>query len=168
MGLYLDGLFCFSHGPGRGGPPPRGPPFHGPPGRGGHMPRDGYQREGYRDGYDYDSRMDGRGDGPWRGRGDYQRGPPRGGRGGPYHNRVRRDSYQSGEDEYEEDLEHERRDPYANLMSQREKEWIIKIQLMQLHTDNPYVDDYYFTVSNKCIVRIWHGFNIYSASVIHL
>ena len=115
------------------------------------MPRDGY-REGYRDGYDnYDSRMDGRGDGPWRGRGDYQRGHPRGGRGGPHHNRIRRDSYQSGEDDYEEDQEYDRRDPYANLMSQREKEWIIKIQLMQLHTDNPYVDDYYFTVSKHTI-----------------
>lgn len=36
-------------------------------------------------------------------------------------------------------------DEYAGLMSQREKDWIIKIQLLQLHTDNPYVDDYYFT-----------------------
>jgi hypothetical protein len=37
-------------------------------------------------------------------------------------------------------------DEYAGLMTQREKDWIIKIQLLQLHTDNPYVDDYYFTV----------------------
>ena len=153
--ITINCIVC-SHGPGRGGPPPRGPPFHGgPPGRGGHMPRDGY-REGYRDGYDnYDSRMDGRGDGPWRGRGDYQRGHPRGGRGGPHHNRIRRDSYQSGEDDYEEDQEYDRRDPYANLMSQREKEWIIKIQLMQLHTDNPYVDDYYFTVRKHTMSFCW-------------
>jgi len=30
-------------------------------------------------------------------------------------------------------------------MTQREKDWVIKIQLLQLHTDNPYVDDYYYT-----------------------
>lgn len=36
-------------------------------------------------------------------------------------------------------------DEYANLMSQKEKDWLIKIQLMQLQTDNPYLDDYYFT-----------------------
>ena len=37
-------------------------------------------------------------------------------------------------------------DEYNGLMTQREKDWIIKIQLLQLHTDNPYVDDYYYTV----------------------
>jgi len=37
-------------------------------------------------------------------------------------------------------------DEYDGLMTQREKDWVIKIQLLQLHTDNPYVDDYYFTV----------------------
>lgn len=39
-------------------------------------------------------------------------------------------------------------DEYAGLMQQREKDWIIRIQLLQLQTDNPYVDDYYHTVSN--------------------
>lgn len=38
-------------------------------------------------------------------------------------------------------------DEYAGLMTQREKDWIIKIQLLQLQTDNPYLDDYYYTVS---------------------
>jgi len=38
-------------------------------------------------------------------------------------------------------------DEYAGLMTQREKDWVVKIQLLQLHTDNPYVDDYYYTVS---------------------
>lgn len=87
--------------------------------------------------------MDGRGDGPWRGRGDW-----RGGRGMPRPPMPRRDSYHSGDEDFYDD-EHEslsNRDPYANLMTQREREWIIKIQLMQLHTDNPYIDDYYFTV----------------------
>ena len=119
------------------GPPP---PFPGPPGRGYPI------RDPYRNGYNsHNGRMmDGRGDGPWRGRGDW-----RGGRGMGRQPRPRRDSYQSGEEEYYDDEQENsfNRDPYANLMTQREKEWIIKIQLMQLHTDNPYVDDYYFTVS---------------------
>jgi len=38
-------------------------------------------------------------------------------------------------------------DEYAGLMTQREKDWVVKIQLLQLHTDNPYIDDYYYTVS---------------------
>lgn len=38
-------------------------------------------------------------------------------------------------------------DSYDGLMTQKEKEWIIKIQLLQLQTDNPYLDDYYYTVS---------------------
>lgn len=41
----------------------------------------------------------------------------------------------------------ENADEYSGLMTQREKDWVTKIQLLQLHTDNPYVDDYYYTVS---------------------
>jgi len=41
-------------------------------------------------------------------------------------------------------------DEYAGLMTQREKDWVVKIQLLQLHTDNPYVDDYYYTVGAAC------------------
>ncbi|KAL4233028.1 deadenylation-dependent decapping of nuclear-transcribed mRNA [Mactra antiquata] len=36
-------------------------------------------------------------------------------------------------------------DIYDGLMTQKEKDWIIKIQLLQLQTDNPYLDDYYYT-----------------------
>nr|XP_046164302.1 protein PAT1 homolog 1-like [Oncorhynchus gorbuscha] len=36
------------------------------------------------------------------------------------------------------------RDPYSNLMSQREKEWVAKIQMMQLQSTDPYLDDYYY------------------------
>jgi hypothetical protein len=43
-------------------------------------------------------------------------------------------------------------DEYSGLMTQREKDWVTKIQLLQLHTDNPYVDDYYYTVS--CLILI--------------
>ncbi|XP_064782123.1 protein PAT1 homolog 1-like [Oncorhynchus masou masou] len=36
------------------------------------------------------------------------------------------------------------RDPYSNLMTQREKEWVAKIQMMQLQSTDPYLDDYYY------------------------
>ena len=37
-------------------------------------------------------------------------------------------------------------DPYAGLMTRREKEWLIKIQLIQLTSNEPELDDYYFQV----------------------
>ena len=49
-----------------------------------------------------------------------------------------------GEGEGEPETEEEE---YAGLMLQREKDWVIKIQLLQLQTDNPYLDDFYYTVS---------------------
>jgi len=39
------------------------------------------------------------------------------------------------------------RDPYSNLMTQKEKEWVTKIQMMQLQSTDPYLDDYYYQVS---------------------
>eukprot|EP00088_Acartia_fossae_P017905 TRINITY_DN20252_c0_g1_i3.p1 TRINITY_DN20252_c0_g1~~TRINITY_DN20252_c0_g1_i3.p1 ORF type:complete len:988 (-),score=346.56 TRINITY_DN20252_c0_g1_i3:228-3191(-) len=40
----------------------------------------------------------------------------------------------------------ETEDEYAGLMSARDKQFIINIQLNQLKCDNPYVDDYYYTM----------------------
>nr|XP_056708188.1 protein PAT1 homolog 1 isoform X2 [Euleptes europaea] len=37
-----------------------------------------------------------------------------------------------------------RKDPYANLMLQREKDWVSKIQMMQLQSTDPYLDDFYY------------------------
>ncbi|KAE8621530.1 hypothetical protein XENTR_v10004866 [Xenopus tropicalis] len=37
-----------------------------------------------------------------------------------------------------------RPDPYASLMSQKEKEWVIKLQMIQLQSENPHLDDYYY------------------------
>lgn len=37
-------------------------------------------------------------------------------------------------------------DEYANLMNQRDKQWLIGIQLSQLNTGTPYIDDFYYTV----------------------
>ena len=48
-------------------------------------------------------------------------------------------------------------DPYAGLMTRREKEWLIKIQLLQLTSSEPELDDYYFQAStnnNTCTFLI--------------
>lgn len=37
-------------------------------------------------------------------------------------------------------------DEYAGLMTQKEKQWLASIQLMQLSTNNPFQDDYYYLV----------------------
>lgn len=37
-------------------------------------------------------------------------------------------------------------DEYAGLMSNREKQWLLNIQLLQLNTETPYFDDYYYTI----------------------
>lgn len=41
----------------------------------------------------------------------------------------------------------ENQDEYAGLMSTREKQWLLNIQLLQLNTGTPYFDDFYYTVS---------------------
>ncbi|KAM4046419.1 protein PAT1 homolog 2 [Anomaloglossus baeobatrachus] len=38
----------------------------------------------------------------------------------------------------------DRLDPYASLLSQKEKEWVIKLQMIQLQSENPHLDDYYY------------------------
>ncbi|XP_048847409.1 protein PAT1 homolog 2 isoform X1 [Brienomyrus brachyistius] len=35
-------------------------------------------------------------------------------------------------------------DPNGQLMSMKEKEWIIKLQMIQLQSENPHLDDYYY------------------------
>lgn len=34
-------------------------------------------------------------------------------------------------------------------MTQKEKEWVTKIQMMQLQSTDPYLDDYYYQVSHR-------------------
>ena len=52
-------------------------------------------------------------------------------------------------------------DPYAGLMTRRDKEWLIKIQLLQLTSSNPQLDDYYFQVFTasfrECVTRVGCG-----------
>lgn len=38
------------------------------------------------------------------------------------------------------------KDEYAGLMVNREKQWLLNIQLLQVNTGTPYFDDYYYTV----------------------
>ncbi|XP_022598057.1 protein PAT1 homolog 2 [Seriola dumerili] len=35
-------------------------------------------------------------------------------------------------------------DPYRNLMTGKEKEWITRLQMIQLQSENPYLEDYYY------------------------
>ncbi|KAK9530424.1 hypothetical protein VZT92_011924 [Zoarces viviparus] len=35
-------------------------------------------------------------------------------------------------------------DPYCNLMTDKEKEWITRLQMIQLQSENPYHEDYYY------------------------
>ena len=49
-------------------------------------------------------------------------------------------------------------DEYAGLMSTKEKQWLMSIQINQLISDNPYVDDYYFTVLRlRCLGKLNQG-----------
>ncbi|XP_044762800.1 protein PAT1 homolog 1 [Coccinella septempunctata] len=38
------------------------------------------------------------------------------------------------------------RDEYEGLMTAREKQWLLNIQMLQLNTGTPYFDDYYYTI----------------------
>ncbi|XP_078338699.1 uncharacterized protein LOC111100321 isoform X1 [Crassostrea virginica] len=125
-----------------GGPRPPHPMGHSDPRRGrgrGHFrghPRGNYghmdNREGYSEGHD-PNKFD---------QGYYQ------------NNRDHRRDYQDNRREYDRrryyhynpDEDRKRSvDAYAGLMTQKEKDWIIKIQLIQLQTENPYLDDFYYT-----------------------
>lgn len=46
------------------------------------------------------------------------------------------------------------RDEYAGLLTRHEKDWLIKIQMIQLHTEDPYTDDYYYTVSHYRVLQL--------------
>ncbi|XP_057670129.1 protein PAT1 homolog 1 [Diorhabda carinulata] len=57
----------------------------------------------------------------------------------------------------------EPKDEYAGLMSMKEKQWLLNIQMLQLNTGTPYFDDYYYTIfkerkakNNKENERISH------------
>ena len=41
-------------------------------------------------------------------------------------------------------------DPYSGLMSIKDKEWVIRIQMYALQSGRPEVDDYYYQVIKTC------------------
>ena len=45
--------------------------------------------------------------------------------------------------------ENRRNDEFGGLMTPRERQWIVNIQLTQLKCENPFLDDYYYTVFNQ-------------------
>lgn len=45
-------------------------------------------------------------------------------------------------------------DEHANMMTNREKQWLIGIQLTQLNSDTPYINDYYFTVYKERLAKL--------------
>ncbi|XP_035217353.1 protein PAT1 homolog 1-like [Stegodyphus dumicola] len=49
-------------------------------------------------------------------------------------------------------VDNQTEDEYAGLMTQKEKEWLVKIQMLLLKFENPYVEDYYYTtqLTRKC------------------
>lgn len=61
-----------------------------------------------------------------------------------HHQKSRHDSNSYGRQYKDKD---EPKDEYAGLMSMREKQWLLNIQMLQLNTGMPYFDDYYYTVS---------------------
>lgn len=42
-------------------------------------------------------------------------------------------------------------------MTQKEKEWVTKIQMMQLQSTDPYLDDYYYQVGAAASTRGGRG-----------
>lgn len=63
----------------------------------------------------------------------------------PQHRRMLNQRMQSrGGDRGRTGGDRRSRDPYSNLMTQKEKEWVTKIQMMQLQSTDPYLDDYYY------------------------
>lgn len=62
----------------------------------------------------------------------------------PQHRRMLTQRMQSRGDRGGRGGDRRSRDPYSNLMTQREKEWVARIQMMQLQSTDPYLDDYYY------------------------
>lgn len=60
-------------------------------------------------------------------------------------------------------------DPYCNLMTAKEKEWITRLQMIQLQSEHPYLEDYYYQVG-KSVLYCLHVPNkpTFSASGKHI
>lgn len=68
------------------------------------------------------------------------------------HHRPRHDSGNYNRHQHQKDREDLPKDEFAGLMTPREKQWLLNIQMLQLNTGTPFFDDYYYTVSNYNII----------------
>ena len=57
-------------------------------------------------------------------------------------------------------------DEYAGLMSMKDRTWLVNIQLSQLFTPNPYIDDYYYTVSYEKLFHVLESMSVSFANVL--
>ena len=75
-------------------------------------------------------------------------------------NRRRQQNYQESPNfkyipQYYVGCDDDEEDDSNALMTAKEKDWIIRIQLMQLTSDKPELDDYYFHVSDETVTSIY-------------
>ncbi|XP_067833071.1 protein PAT1 homolog 2-like, partial [Heptranchias perlo] len=61
----------------------------------------------------------------------------------PQHRRLLKQRQQQMRSPSKKECE-ERPESYASLMTKEEKAWVIKLQMMQLQSENPHLDDYYY------------------------
>ncbi|XP_074091397.1 protein PAT1 homolog 2 isoform X2 [Macrotis lagotis] len=67
----------------------------------------------------------------------------------PQHQRILQKQQQEQQRGHKQESPHgklwsQKPDPYAGLMNQKEKDWVIKVQMVQLQSENPQLDDYYY------------------------
>uniref|UniRef100_A0A6P7FZE1 Protein PAT1 homolog 1 n=1 Tax=Diabrotica virgifera virgifera TaxID=50390 RepID=A0A6P7FZE1_DIAVI len=62
------------------------------------------------------------------------------------HQQKERSRHDSGSYRHHQQRDQEPKDEYAGLMTMREKQWLLNIQMLQLNTGTPYFDDYYYTI----------------------
>lgn len=83
------------------------------------------------------------------------RQPPQGtiGQLHPEHRRALERNRRNNDNRNRNQQQHRRRDPYANLMSRREREWITSMQLRALEIKNPEIEDYYYVNYMKRLMQ---------------
>ncbi|KAF7266171.1 hypothetical protein GWI33_020454 [Rhynchophorus ferrugineus] len=65
----------------------------------------------------------------------------------PQYQHIRRDNSNYRPNHKEQ--EYQVRDEYAGLMTAKDKQWLLNIQMLQLNTGTPYFDDYYYTIHKE-------------------
>lgn len=71
----------------------------------------------------------------------------------PQHRQMLRNNQKNNNRNNRNNQNRRQRDPYANLMSKREREWITSMQLRALEIKDPEVDDYYYVNYMKRLLK---------------